>query len=168
MFPADPRCRMSPACCQSVAITRRPGRRPALSRWHRFATVALLALWLPALHHCRLEQLPTLGFLPCTPHTVATAPEAPAPGTDTPCEPECDDDGCALVEQGFFKLEDAPLGLEAPPAAPAWMHPGPTLLAPSPTFPLTRVAAGLSPPPCPGSHLVLRAAGSPRAPALPA
>lgn len=54
----------------------------------------MLALWLPASNHCRLEPLPGLAFLACCDHQEeATAHH----------DGDCDTDGCAAVESGFYK-----------------------------------------------------------------
>lgn len=66
--------------------------------WLRLVfTTVLLALWLPAANHCKLEQFPALAFAPCCPED---APES-QPASD------CETDGCALVEESFYKAEDA-------------------------------------------------------------
>jgi len=61
--------------------------------------LAMLALWLPATNHCRLEQILDFSFLACTDHEDTT------PNQDN----DCDNDGCALVESGFYKTEDSNL-----------------------------------------------------------
>jgi hypothetical protein len=63
------------------------------------AAVLLLALWVPATLHCRLEQALSLELLSCCPHE----------GVDkTPAhhESDCASDGCATVESGFYKQEE--------------------------------------------------------------
>jgi hypothetical protein len=66
--------------------------------------VVLLALWLPATLHCRLENIPGLEFLSCCQHEDAEK-------TPAHHEQDCANDGCAAVESGFYKQEkpqDAP------------------------------------------------------------
>ncbi len=60
--------------------------------------LVLLALWGLATAHCALEQMPGLEFLACCQH----ASNAPHQDND------CDQDGCAAVESGFYKIEDNP------------------------------------------------------------
>ena len=57
----------------------------------------MLAVWLPVTSHCWLEQIPGLSFLVCCDHGDT------APHQDS----DCDTDGCASVENGFYKIEDA-------------------------------------------------------------
>jgi hypothetical protein len=65
--------------------------------WLKNITIwAMLALWLPATNHCRLEQIPSLNFLACSDHEG---------GNGTGQEEDCQTDGCALVEGGFYKTE---------------------------------------------------------------
>ena len=66
-------------------------------KWFKTMTLmAMLALWLPATNHCRLEQIPGLSFLACGDHEEAAPRSAK----------ECDSDGCAPVESGLYKTED--------------------------------------------------------------
>jgi hypothetical protein len=68
----------------------------SLSTVHWFKTLGLLtllALWLPATNHCRLEQLPGLRFLACCDHEDATASH----------HDDCRTDDCAAVESGLYK-----------------------------------------------------------------
>ena len=67
-------------------------------------TLTLAAFWLLAINHCKLEQIPGLSFLVCCDHEDA------APHQDN----DCDTDGCAAVEEGFYKLEDSPPSVPAP------------------------------------------------------
>jgi hypothetical protein len=63
----------------------------------------LVALWPLASNHCKLEQLPGLNFLVCFDHD-----DAPYQDND------CDTDGCAAFEDGFYKTEDGKVGVTAP------------------------------------------------------
>jgi hypothetical protein len=64
----------------------------------RVVAVLLLALWGLAKEHCALEQVPGFEFLACCQH----ADKAPHQDND------CDEDGCAVVESGFYQMEDNP------------------------------------------------------------
>lgn len=60
----------------------------------------LLALiWAPVTSHCLLERLPGFEFLSCCAHEDA---EASAPHETE----DCSEDACAVVEEGFYKLQD--------------------------------------------------------------
>ncbi len=64
----------------------------------------MVAIWLPATNHCRLEQIPGLSFLACCDH------EDSAPHQDNDCET----DNCAAVEEGLYKTEDCQITIRAP------------------------------------------------------
>jgi hypothetical protein len=66
--------------------------------WRTILATAIATLWVAAGSHCLLETLPGLEFLSCCQH-----PEAEK--TPSHHEKECDGDGCAAVELGFYKLE---------------------------------------------------------------
>jgi hypothetical protein len=74
--------------------------------------MGVLALWLPASNHCRLEQLPGLGFLSCCEHELAS--EAAGHHED-----DCNDDWCAVVEQGLYKTDNQRIVANAPTAVAA-------------------------------------------------
>lgn len=57
--------------------------------------VVLLALWGLATSHCDLEQVPGFEFLACCQH----------PDTAPHQDKDCDEDGCAVVESGLYKME---------------------------------------------------------------
>ncbi len=67
--------------------------------------LALLGFWCLATLHCDLEQMPGLGFLACCQH------EGSAPHQDN----DCNEDGCAVVESGFYKLEEQSTVAAVPP-----------------------------------------------------
>jgi len=71
------------------------------------AAVLLLALWVPATLHCRLEQALSLELISCCQHEDAEK-------TPAHHETDCADDGCAAVESGFYKQEET----EATPGRP--------------------------------------------------
>ena len=64
----------------------------------------MVAIWLPATNHCRLEQVPGLAFLICCEHDQS------APHQDNDCET----DSCAAVEEGLYKTEDCQIAVVAP------------------------------------------------------
>ena len=66
--------------------------------------LGLLALWLPATNHCRLEQLPGLRFLACCDHEDAAAPH----------HDDCRTDDCAAVESGLYKTVSGRIQSPAP------------------------------------------------------
>ena len=71
----------------------------------RTLTVAVLALlWAPVTMHCELEVLPGFEFLSCCSH------HAQAPHQDN----DCDEDGCAVVESGFYVPPYNPFEVTAP------------------------------------------------------
>src|SRR5690349_24462615 len=64
----------------------------------------MVAIWLPATNHCRLEQIPWLAFLTCCDQDNSI------PHQDNGCET----DNCAAVEQGLYKTEDCRITLSVP------------------------------------------------------
>ena len=73
--------------------------------WRTISVSAMVTLWVAAGFHCRLEVLPGFEFLACCQHPESE--KSPAHQ-----EKECNNDGCAAVERGFYKLEnlqDAPV-----------------------------------------------------------
>jgi hypothetical protein len=84
------------------------GWYPVPVKWLKTVAVfGLLACWLAASNHCRLEQIPSLGFLTC-------CDQDNGPPTQ---DKDCETDGCAAVESGFYKLEDGQTWVSAPPLA---------------------------------------------------
>jgi hypothetical protein len=61
-------------------------------RWKTVLSVLCLAMWLPATQHCKLEQLPGLGFLQCAGESAD--------------ESDCASDSCQTVEHGAYKTPD--------------------------------------------------------------
>ena len=57
----------------------------------------LAVLWLPVTMHCALEVLPGLEFLMCCAHGEDAVPHE---------DDDCGTDACAVVESGFYKLQD--------------------------------------------------------------
>jgi hypothetical protein len=75
-------------------------------KWLKTVVVfGFLVFWLVASNHCRLELIPGLGFVACCEE-----------GNSTPLQDkECETDGCAAVESGFYKMEDGQPSVSAPP-----------------------------------------------------
>jgi hypothetical protein len=119
------------------------------------AVFGFLAFWLVASNHCRLELVPGLDFLACQ-----------EDGTPLP-EKSCETDGCAAVESGFYKMEDAQTALSAPSLAPLLSL---TLLVPRLLVrlpPVSRVTPDSVPPELPVTwQFSSRAVAPPRAPSL--
>ena len=68
-------------------------------KWLKTIMVMMvLALWVLATNHCRLELLPGLAFLTCCDHATAEP-------TGEHHEDDCEDDACAAVEEGLYKTE---------------------------------------------------------------
>ena len=87
--------------------------------WRAICVSAIATLWVAASFHCRLEVLTGFEFLSCCQHSESE--QSPAHH-----EKECNDDGCAAVERGFYKQEQP----QAAPVMPslallAWLSPLP-------------------------------------------
>jgi hypothetical protein len=57
----------------------------------------LALLWAPITSHCLFERLPGFEFLSCCVHEDASGPHE---------DEDCSADACAVVESGFYKLQD--------------------------------------------------------------
>ena len=57
----------------------------------------LALLWAPVTSHCLFERLPGFEFLACCDHEETSAPHE---------DEDCSTDACAVVEAGFYKLQD--------------------------------------------------------------
>jgi len=68
-------------------------------------SLALVALLPIATVHCKLENFPVFQFLSCDIPDDTASHE----GDD------CDADGCELVENGFYKIEDSQIQTDASP-----------------------------------------------------
>src|SRR5262245_9029688 len=125
-----------------------------LVKWLKSVVVmAMLALWLPATNHCRLEQIPGLEFLRCV--------------ADSSSEGDCssDGDGCLVVESGFYKVENTKVKIGQPPLIPAALLTQLVLERAAPGLHLTDPAVNSLELPKPW-QFVFRAAAPPRAPSL--
>ena len=70
-------------------------------KWLKTITVVgLLGLWLAAINHCRLEQIPILSFLSCN--------------GEASQDDDCQTDGCAQVENGLYKTENNHIRVSTP------------------------------------------------------
>jgi hypothetical protein len=65
-------------------------------RFTKYVAMVMLAVCGLATSHCALEHVPGLEFLAWC-HHPDTAPHE---------DNDCDGDGCAAVERGFYKVED--------------------------------------------------------------
>jgi hypothetical protein len=107
----------------------------------------MLALWLPATNHCRLETLPGLDFLLC---------DASAPG-----DLDCEGDACGPVEKVPYKSADSRVVLvDIPALIPAIA----TAVESQPQIGITDPITFVDPPP--PWQFSLRAAKPPRAPSF--
>lgn len=70
-------------------------------------TLLLVAFWPLVTSHCILEQMPGLEFLACADEATAVPHQ----------ENDCETDGCASVESGFYKTGEGRLAVPAPPLA---------------------------------------------------
>jgi hypothetical protein len=64
--------------------------------WRIIFAVAIATLWVAAGSHCRLEILPGFEFLSCCQHSAVEK-------NPTHHEKDCEHDGCAAIELGFYK-----------------------------------------------------------------
>lgn len=111
----------------------------------------MLALWLPVTNHCRLESVPGLEFLRCA--------------TAVPTGSDCDGDGCDVVEDGFYKVEEANVVAVQPLCVPVF-HLAP-LIDHSPPEISNYLLSAATPPELGNTwQFSCRAAAPPRAPSL--
>src|SRR6185503_7899132 len=76
----------------------------AKMKWlNSIAVWAMLALWLPVTNHCRFEQLPGFSFLDCCNQDGGNSQDE-----------ECQNDGCAAVEDGLYKTESNQIEIAGP------------------------------------------------------
>jgi len=73
-----------------------------MSRWVKFVSLVLLAIWLPAVMHCQLEAV---GLLPATCEHANNG--------DTAGE-SCVGDACSLAEGGAVKTTGGGVKVKAP------------------------------------------------------
>jgi hypothetical protein len=122
--------------------------------------MAVLAFWLPATNHCRLELIPGLEFLDCCSHS-----DDEQAGDHHENDPS--GDLCAQVEDGLYKAESYRVVIEAPPASPVGFLPALLEQAPRPERAPTVCRLDASPPELPKTwQFSFRAAAPPRAPSL--
>jgi hypothetical protein len=80
-----------------VEISSADGKDVSVRRANALMALILAVLWLPVTMHCSLEALPGLEFLICCAHDDTAAPHE---------DDDCEADACAVVESGFYKLQD--------------------------------------------------------------
>jgi len=122
----------------------------------RVAVFVFLAIWLAASNHCRLEFIPGLNFLACCEQ-----------GDGVPTQDkDCETDGCATVESGFYKMEEGQASMSAPPLVAVTLLPSlfRVQVAPASANPGTLAATPLELPVT--WQFSYRAAAPPRAPSL--
>jgi hypothetical protein len=128
----------------------------AVDRLRKTVALLLLALWVPVTAHCKLETLSGLDFLACVEH------EDSVPHQDS----DCQEDVCASVESGNYRMEDNPPQILLPLAilVPAIIdQPAENSLPPQPTF----SAVSFAPPELSkGWQFFFRTALLPRAPSF--
>lgn len=67
----------------------------------------LALLWAPVTSHCLLERLPGFEFLSCCQHDESDR-------TAGHEQEDCSGDSCAVVEDGFYKIQDNGDAVPAP------------------------------------------------------
>lgn len=121
----------------------------------RLMAVCLAVLWLPMASHCDLEHLPGLEFLACGTSVEAASHQ----------QSDCQTDGCASVESGFYKTEER--AVEAPAPLVAAVIPALLLSVPAENDFLSVVVASSVPDELPQRwQFVFRTAAPPRAPSF--
>ena len=122
--------------------------------------MAVLAFWVPATNHCRLELIPGLEFLACCGHSE----EEQSSGQH---QNECADDLCAQVEDGLYKTESNQVVVEALPVCLIGFLPALLEQSPSPERACTVRRLDASPPELLKTwQFSFRAAAPPRAPSF--
>jgi hypothetical protein len=130
-----------------------------VKRLKKILVVAVLAFWLPATNHCRLELIPGLEFLDCCGHS------GDEQASDHQ-ENKCADDLCAQVEHSLYKAESSRVVVESPPVSPLAILPALIVHWPSPER-VGAVRLNPSPPELPKPwQFSYRAAAPPRAPSF--
>ena len=129
-----------------------------VTRIGRVLTVVLAGFWLVAVNHCKLEEVPWLSFLGCCTHE-----DAPSGSHH---EDDCETDGCATVEEGLYKTEEARTLVPSPSFFAAVIHLIPLLDEPRPSLGRSFLLTAASPELSRTWHFTFRAASPPRAPSL--
>jgi hypothetical protein len=129
-----------------------------LSRVHRFAkyvAMLLLVMWGLATMHCALEQVAGFEFLACCQH----------PDTVPHQDNDCSSDACAVVESGFYMIEEQASPVPLPGLGLSFVLP---LWESFPPTPVPRCEPpNCSPPELPRTwQFSFRTALPPRAPSL--
>ena len=131
-----------------------------VNRLKTILVMAVLAFWLPATNHCRLELIPGLGFLACCGHSEDEQ-------ASDQHQNECAEDLCAQVEDGLYKTESNRVVVEAPPACLFGFLPALLEESTSPERVCTLRRLDASPPELLNTwQFSYRAAAPPRAPSL--
>ena len=111
--------------------------------------VVLLTLWVPVTMHCQLESVFGLEALSCNTHEDSSSSTAHH-------EKDCEDDECAVVESGLYKLQNNLRLVPEPPQTDVALTPD---LA-GDALELSCIPETVLPPPelPPSWHFVLRSA----------
>jgi len=134
------------------------GKVADVKRLKTILVMGVLAFWLPATNHCRLELIPGLEFLDCCSHSEDEQ-------ASDHHENDCDGDLCAQVEDGLYKAESYRVVIQAPPASLVGFLPALLEQAPRPERVRTMRRLDASPPELPKTwQFSFRAAAPPRAP----
>jgi hypothetical protein len=126
----------------------------AVKRFRLAIVFALLALWMPAVLHCRLEKLPGFSALFSCPHSDAAPSQ----------EQDCGDQLCPSIESGDYRTPDDHLEIAVVDAIQPDVPAG-SFAVGRPESAVAVDCPPLSPPELvPSWSFVRRAAASPRAP----
>lgn len=85
-----------------------------MPRLLKIAALLLVAIWLPATVHCRLEGLGFDTLFGCSDHSDSAEHSSSA---------ECDDDGCQVLEDGQFSMAKSRVDFALPAVLAAACHP---------------------------------------------
>jgi hypothetical protein len=76
--------------------------------------VVLALLWAPITSHCLLERTPGLEFLSCCQHEQGEQKAGHE-------QEDCSDDPCAVIERGFYKIQENQDAVPAPALIAAFL-----------------------------------------------
>jgi hypothetical protein len=132
-----------------------------MRRLRIIVALLLAVLWAPITSHCDFELFADLDILACGDHTEGSQ------GNNSHQPADCETDGCALIEDGFYKSESEPSLLGKPDWQPvpaidaALVTAGPVKAIAATSITSENPHAGLIPWP-----VSLRAIPQPRAPSF--
>jgi hypothetical protein len=79
-----------------VEFNSADGKDVFVRRANVLVAAVMAVLWLPVTMHCALESISGFSFLTCCAHEDAVPHE----------DDDCETDACAVVESGFYKIQD--------------------------------------------------------------